>query len=109
MSERAQDVVVIGGGLAGVSAAILRAEKGLRPVILEQGAAENYLCNSRITMGVFQVALHGMSGGAEGLDVAIDQATRGYVEASLRDAYAAEAGPALRWLMGHGIRTIKAG
>src|SRR5690348_12463718 len=50
-----------------------------------------------------------MSGGAEGVAVAIDQATRGYVEASLRDAYAAEAGPALRWLMGHGIRTIKAG
>ncbi|HLI20087.1 MAG TPA: FAD-binding protein, partial [Stellaceae bacterium] len=40
---------------------------------------------------------------------AIDEATRGYVDAKLRDRYAAEAGPALKWLLGHGVRTINAG
>jgi len=105
----ASDVVVVGGGLAGFAAAIRCAEQGMRPVILEQGAEENYLCNSRITMGVFQVALHDMQGSADSLAAAIDHATRGYVAPGLRDKYAAEAGPALRWLMGLGIRTIKAG
>ena len=103
------DVIIVGGGLAGHSAAIRAAELGLKPLVLEAGAEAAYLCNSRITMGVFQVALHDMLGGADSLAKAIDEATRGYVEAKLRDRYAAEAGPALRWLLGHGIRTINAG
>jgi fumarate reductase flavoprotein subunit len=103
------DVVIVGGGLAGLAAALRAAEQGLRAIVLEQGAGEKYLCNSRITMGVFQVALHDMLGGAESLRAAIDEATHGYVAAALRDKYAAEAGPALRWLLGHGIRTINAG
>jgi fumarate reductase flavoprotein subunit len=103
------DVVIVGGGLAGLAAALRAAELGLRAIVLEQGAGEKYLCNSRITMGVFQVALHDMLGGAESLRAAIDEATHGYVAAALRDKYAAEAGPALRWLLGHGIRTINAG
>jgi fumarate reductase flavoprotein subunit len=109
MPPAAADVIIVGGGLAGSAAAIRAAELGLKPLVLEQGAEAAYLCNSRITIGVFQVALHDMLGGAESLRAAIDQATRGYVDAKLRDRYAAEAGPALRWLLGHGIRTINAG
>ncbi|HEY3918026.1 MAG TPA: FAD-binding protein [Stellaceae bacterium] len=103
------DVVIVGGGLAGNAAAIRAAELGLKPLVIEQGAEVAYLCNSRITIGVFQVALHDMLGGAESLRAAIDTATRNYVAPALRDRYAAEAGPALRWLLGHGIRTINAG
>src|SRR5581483_10221918 len=103
------DVIVVGGGLAGHCAAIRAAELGLKPLVLEAGAEPAYLCNSRITMGVFQVALHDMTGGAESLRKAIDDATRGYVEAKLRDRYASEAGPALKWLLSQGVRTINAG
>ena len=103
------DVVVVGGGLAGHAAAIRAAELGLKPVVLEAGAEAAYLCNSRITMGVFQVALHDMLGGVESLAKAIDDATHGYVDGKLRDRYASEAGPALKWLLGHGVRTINAG
>lgn len=109
MTDQSADVVIVGGGLAGFAAAIRAAEQGLRPIILEQGADEAYLCNSRITMGVFQVALNDMLGGAPALSAAIDAATHSYVAAGLRDKYAAEAGPALRWLQGLGIRTIHAG
>ncbi len=109
MAAPSADVVIVGGGLAGFAAALRAAEHGLHPVVLEQGGDEKYLCNSRITMGVFQVALHDMLGGAESLSTAIDEATHGYVDGRLRDKYAAEAGPALRWLRELGIRTINAG
>lgn len=109
MALSSADVIVVGGGLAGSAAAIRAAELGLKLLLLEQGSEAAYLCNSRITIGVFQVALHDMLGGAESLRAAIDGATRGYVAPGLRDRYAAEAGPALRWLLGHGIRTINAG
>jgi len=109
MPSHSADIVIVGGGLAGLAAAIRAAEQGLKPIVLEQGTDEKYLCNSRITMGVFQVALHDMLGGAESLAKAIDEASRGYVDGALRDRYAAEAGPALRWLFGQGIRTINAG
>jgi fumarate reductase flavoprotein subunit len=103
------DVIIVGGGLAGHCAAIRAAELGLKPVVLEAGAEAAYLCNSRITMGVFQVALHDMLGGPDSLRAAIDDATGGYVAAKLRDRYASEAGPALKWLLSHGVRTINAG
>src|ERR1700759_3878285 len=109
MIPASADVIVVGGGLAGHSAAIRAGELGLKPLVLEAGAEHAYLCNSRITMGVFQVALHDMLGGAESLRAAIDEATRGYVDGKLRDRYATEAGPALKWLLSHGIRTINAG
>ena len=109
MASSAADVIIVVGGLAGCAAAIRAAELGLKPLVLEQGPEAAYLCNSRITIGVFQVALHDMLGGAESLRTAIDDATRGYVAPLLRDRYAAEAGPALRWLLAHGIRTITAG
>ncbi len=109
MASVAADLVVVGGGLAGMAAAIRAAEQGLKPLVIEQGSDAAYLCNSRITIGVFQVALHDMLGSADSLVKAIDAATHNYVAADLRDAYAAGAEPALRWLFSLGIRTISGG
>src|ERR1700761_878654 len=103
------DIVIVGGGLAGHSAAIRAAELGAKPLLLEAGAEPAYHCNSRFTIGVFQVALHDMRADATELRAAIDDATRHYVDGALRDRYASESGPALKWLLGHGIRTINAG
>ena len=87
MASDAADLVVVGGGLAGMSAAIRAAEQGLKPLVIEQGSDPAYLCNSRVTMGVFQVALHDMLGGADTLIKAINDATHNYVASDLRDAY----------------------
>ena len=52
MAEQDQsDVVVIGGGIAGLIAANRAAQLGLRAIVLEQGTAEKYLCNTRYTGG----------------------------------------------------------
>ena len=65
------DIIIVGGGLAGSATALRATELGLKPLLLEQGLEAAYLCNSRITMGVFQVALHDMLGGADSLRQAI--------------------------------------
>jgi FAD binding domain len=41
------DVVIMGGGVAGLSAGTRAAELGLRTVIVEKGAQPDYPCNSR--------------------------------------------------------------
>ena len=42
------DLVVVGAGIAGLTAANRAAEQGCRVVVLEKTADERYFCNSRI-------------------------------------------------------------
>jgi fumarate reductase flavoprotein subunit len=105
----ASDVIVIGGGLAGLTAAICSAAAGARVLVLEQGDDPRYLCNSRITMGVFQIALTDMESGAVPLREAIQRATRGHVDPVLAERFATEAGPAIHWLKAQSIRLIRGG
>ena len=51
-----EDVIVIGGGFAGLCAANRCAEHGLQVLVLEAGEEELYWCNSRITTGALHVA-----------------------------------------------------
>src|ERR1700722_17239636 len=101
------DVIVVGGGLAGLSAAISAAAGGARVSVLEQGTEPRYLCNSRITMGVFQIALNDMESGTAALVAPITQATRGHVDAALAEPYAGEAAISIRWLRAQSIRLIR--
>src|SRR5262245_18150725 len=103
------DIIVIGGGLAGLTAAICSATAGASVRVLEQGDDPRYLCNSRITMGVFQIALTDMQSDPSVLRKAIQHATRGSVDPGLADCFAAEAGPSIRWLQAQSIRLIRGG
>ena len=103
------DVVIVGGGLAGLAAGITAAAGGARVSVLEQGSEPRYLCNSRITMGVFQIALNDMESGTAALVAAITQAARGHVDAALAERYAGEAATSIRWLRTQSIRLIRGG
>jgi fumarate reductase flavoprotein subunit len=50
------DLVAIGGGFAGLCAAVRGAELGLRTAVIEAGTDENYLCSSRWAGGIFHVS-----------------------------------------------------
>ncbi len=102
------DVVVIGGGLAGLAAANKAAESGLRVAVLEQGTEELYLCNTRITAGVFHVARETMLDPPEELRRRIEAATCGYSQPSLADALAKDSARTLEWLQQQGVRFVKA-
>ena len=52
------DLVTIGGGFAGLCAAVRGAELGLRTAVLEAGTDGIYLCSSRWAGGIFHVSYH---------------------------------------------------
>lgn len=106
MNEGCSDLVVVGGGLAGLTAAVRSAEFGLRVVVLEAGNEARYLCNSRIAMGFFNVAFRDIREGEAVLRQAIESATSGSADPELADTLSENVGRALQWLRGCGIRTI---
>lgn len=103
------DVVVIGAGLAGLSAANKVAEEGLRVAVLEQSADEAYLCNSRYTGGLFHIAMDDMAGDPDWVQGNLEHTTRGTTDPALAAALAQNARRTLRWLASLGVRFIKAG
>ena len=109
MSLRSADVAIVGGGLAGMAAAVRCAEFGLHPLVLEAGEDSRYLCNSRIAMGFFNVAMQDIARGPAALREAIEIATRGHADPVLADVLACQAGPALSWLRQQGVRFMVGG
>ena len=106
MNEKRCDLVVVGGGLAGLTAAVRSAELGLSVVVLEAGDASRYLCNGRLAMGFFNVTFRDIREGKAVLRQAIDAATMGAAAPELVDALSGNVGSALQWLRARGVRTI---
>ncbi|NMM81370.1 hypothetical protein B2J86_10635 [Acidovorax sp. SRB_14] len=102
------DICVVGGGLAGLTAAARAAQLGLRAVLLEQSAEARYLCNSRMTNGIFHMAMKSPAIGADALEKAIAVASRGTAHPGLQRALAEDSLRAVRWLQSCGVRFMKA-
>ena len=109
MTEFDFDVVVVGGGLAGLGCANRCAELGLKVALLERGPEERYHCNSRFSMGFVNCAFEYILGDPADLRRAIDRHTRSFAVPELANAFAENAGAAVRWLEKQGVRLIKGG
>ena len=103
------DVVVVGGGIAGLTAANRAAEHGLRVALLERGADERYLCNSRYSGGIIHIAFHNIKEAPEALLEVIMGATDGQADPALAKALAATSGRAVDWLRNEGAKFIRVG
>lgn len=101
------DVVVVGGGIAGLAAANRAAEEGLKVALLERGRGEQYLCNTRYSGGVLHVAFRNIKRRPEELLEAITSATRGNADPALARALADTSGRAVDWLSKHGAKFIR--
>jgi len=102
------DLVSIGGGFAGLVAALRGAELGLRTAVLEAGAGERYLCSSRWAGGIFHVSYHDVRLPPAELVAAIGRATGGEAEPELAAAIAEDCARTVDWLVAQGAHFASA-
>jgi fumarate reductase flavoprotein subunit len=105
--QRNYDVIVVGGGIAGLAAANRSAELGLKVALLERGRGDQYLCNSRFSGGVLHVAFQNVKNNPHQLLEAIQSATRGRADPNLARALAETSGRAVDWLRAEGAKYIR--
>ena len=105
-SDRA-DLVVVGGGLAGLVAAARASELGRRVIVLEAGTDERYACNARMSGGVFHIAFTEIKSPPATLRAAIDRVTEGRADAAQADALATSAGRLVDWLRTQGAKFVR--
>lgn len=106
--EFAFDLVAIGGGFAGLVAALRGAELGLRTAVVEQGVDEHYRCSSRWAGGIFHVSYHDVKLPPEELVAAIGRQTGGESEPELAAAIAGNCARTVDWLAAHGAAFTQA-
>lgn len=109
MQNEPFDVVVVGGGIAGLSAANRAAQQGLKVAVLERGKGPQYLCNSRYSGGVLHIACHNAKDAPDSLMEVITDATGGKADPQLARALATNAGRAIDWLRDEGAKYIRVG
>ncbi len=103
------DLAVVGAGLGGMTAALSAAQAGLSVRVFEKLGDARHLCNSRLTGGIFHIALDSLLDPPETIAARIRAATDGTAEPALTDAVAGDALRALRWLQQQGIRFMRSG
>lgn len=103
------DVAVIGAGIAGLVTANRAAEQGLRVLVLERGAEEKYLCNSRYTGGFFHVGMQDLNNPPAKLREIVDRITCGHADPALADALSTDIKRGIEWMRANGIKFIRVG
>ena len=102
------DLVSIGGGFAGLVAALRGAELGLRTAVIEKGEDERYLCSSRWAGGIFHVSYHDVKLPPAELKAAIERATSGETDPELATAIAEDCARAVDCLAAQGAHFTSA-
>ena len=100
--------MAIGGGFAGLCAALRGAELGLRTAIVEAGADDGYLCSSRWAGGIFHVSYHDVKLSPDELIAAINRQTGGEADPELAAAIAEDCGRTVDWLASQGAEFVQA-
>jgi fumarate reductase flavoprotein subunit len=102
-------IVIVGGGLAGLTAANRAAELGLAPIVLERGGDPQYHCNSRFSGGLLHVGFKDMTGPSDEIEAAVLALIDDTDATANGTVLAQESSRALAWLRAEGAKFIKGG
>jgi fumarate reductase flavoprotein subunit len=106
-TEKTHDLAIVGAGIAGMVTAVRACQLGLSVLVLEKSHADTYMCNTRLTSGVFHCALQSPSTAPQRLSDKIKSDTQGFADEALAWAIAHHSLDAIRWLQSLGVRFIK--
>ena len=101
------DVAIIGGGFAGLTAANHAALGGARPVVLEAGSDELYMCNSRVATGALHVAFRSPEDPADDLFQAIQGQTSGTARDDIARTVTDGARATIDWMRDEGCEFMQ--
>jgi fumarate reductase flavoprotein subunit len=102
-----KNMIVVGGGIAGLTAALRGAELGFQVSVLEQGADELYPCNSRYSGGIIHAAYHDVTRPPDELVDIMRKATASTIDEDLARSIAAHGRRLLSWLQEHDVRFMR--
>ncbi len=85
-----------------MTAAVRAAELGLRAAVVERGAGEHYMCNSRVCTGVTHIAFLNPEEPEDALYDQIQAAAAGTARDDLARCFAVNGARTLAWLSDHG-------
>ena len=109
MESQKYDLIIMGGGLAGLSAGVRACELGLSVALVEKGETDQYPCNSRFSGGILHLAFQNIKNPADQLVLAIAESTDNYTDTALVQALASQSDRCVTWLQQQGARFIRAG
>lgn len=103
------DVLIIGAGLSGLMTACVCAKEGLDVLVLESSNEKDYLCNSRLTGGIFHLAFHGVYEDEAVIYEAAMKVTNGFADQDLLKVIVKDAKRSIDILRSLGIPFIRNG
>ncbi len=98
------DLLAVGGGFAGMTAANRALELGLSAAVVERGVASDYMCNSRVSTGAVHCAMRSVDEPETALFERILEMTDGAASPELARCFAANAQRAFAWAERVGAR-----
>ncbi|MFM9881427.1 MAG: FAD-binding protein, partial [Burkholderiales bacterium] len=100
------DLIAVGAGLAGLTAANRALELGQRALVLERSTMPRHHCASRTNGGVFHVGFRSITTAPDELVNVINTATGNFVRHSVARALADNSLRAIQWLQGFGTAFV---
>jgi fumarate reductase flavoprotein subunit len=101
------DVIVIGAGIAGLTAANRAAQLGKRVVVLEKSTEDKYICNSRYAYGTIHINYSDLEADEDSLVARIEAATEGTARKDLARTVARDGRRLTQWLRSEGVDLIR--
>jgi fumarate reductase flavoprotein subunit len=101
------DVAIVGGGVAGLIAAVRVAQGGLHAIVLEKLSEDRYVCNSRLTAGVWHCCATDILDDPETLYAKVMESTNGIAQPDLARAVTQDGLRTVRWMQSVGVRFMK--